>query len=126
MKTGSHRRSCGATLRLAVCAAVIALVALGPSGCESGQNQASLSRENSTSELNDYSTAELRSRLDLLQRRYTEISREVELKSGLMVGVSIKDDRAFLGELYREAHLIERELCRRGDSTPPGEVRRFP
>ena len=28
-------------------------------------------------------------------------------------GVAIKDDRALLGELYREAHEIERELIRR-------------
>ena len=99
----------------------------GPSGCESRQNQAYLSQENSNSELRQYSTAELRSRLDLLQRRYAEISREVEHKSGLTMGVAIPDDRALLGELYREAHEIERELVRRGEATALGDqVRRLP
>ena len=89
----------------------------GSSGCESRQNQASLSQENSNSEFCQYSTAELRSRLDLLQRRYAEISREVEQKSGLQMGLAIRDDRALLGEIYREAHEIERELSRRGESS---------
>jgi hypothetical protein len=37
----------------------------------------------------------------------------VELKAGLPMGVAIADERALLGELYREAHEIERELMRR-------------
>ena len=117
MNTGSHRRHRCAISRLGLSAAIAALIAVGPAGCESHQNQASLSQENPASELRQQSTTELRTRLDLLHRRYAEITREVEQKSGLQMGLAIRDDRALLGEIYREAHEIERELSRRGESS---------
>ena len=59
------------------------------------------------------STVELKTRRAEVLKQYAEIQRDVELKAGLPMGVAIKDDRALLGELYREAHEIERELLRR-------------
>ena len=50
------------------------------------------------------STTELKARRAEVLKQYGEIQRDVEFKAGLPMGVAIKDDRALLGELYREAH----------------------
>jgi hypothetical protein len=71
------------------------------------------------------STSDLKARRSEVLKRYAEIQREIELKAGLPMGVAIKDDRALLGELYREAHEIDRELERRfthGDPDVPTEL----
>ena len=102
-------------MNLALCSAATVLIALGAAGCESRQSQASSPQ--APADFRQYSTPELKSRLEVVHRRYAEISREVEHKSGLPMGVTIRDDRALLGELYREAHEIQRELARRGDSS---------
>ncbi|HEX7862171.1 MAG TPA: hypothetical protein VF773_17685 [Verrucomicrobiae bacterium] len=59
------------------------------------------------------STAELRARRELLQEMIVQIEREVEMKAGLHMGVTIHDDRSKLSELYREARQIDREILRR-------------
>jgi hypothetical protein len=114
-------------LHAAVFGVATVLLTAGPSGCESRQDQTSMSKPAPETGFRHYSSTELKERLALVQRRYAEISREVEHKSGLTMGVSIRDDRALLGELYREAHEIERELARRGEATALGDqVRRLP
>ena len=59
------------------------------------------------------STAELRARRELLQEMIVQIEREVEMKAGLHMGVTIHDDRSKLSEFYREARQIDREILRR-------------
>jgi hypothetical protein len=84
------------------------------SGCESTGREVEISpREVGNGELAKVSTAELKIRRTAVLKRYAEIQREVDLKAGLPMGVAIKDERASLGDLYREAHEIERELLRR-------------
>lgn len=83
-------------------------------GCESTDAEAgNIAMEREENPLVDLSTIQLKARRAEILKRYGEIQREVELKAGLPMGVAIKDDRALLGELYREAHEIERELMRR-------------
>lgn len=83
-------------------------------GCESTEeNSGTLAREVGGRDLADLSTSQLKVRRAEVLKHYAEIQRDVELKAGLPMGVAIKDDRALLGELYREAHEIERELLRR-------------
>lgn len=83
-------------------------------GCEStDDNSGTLTREVGVRDLAELSTSQLKVRRAEVLKHYAEIQRDVELKAGLPMGVAIKDDRALLGELYREAHEIERELLRR-------------
>ena len=90
------------------------------SGCESTDRQVEISpREVGVGKLAEVSTKELKARRAIVLNRYTEIQREVDLKAGLPMGVAIKDERALLGELYREAHEIERELLRRWTKGDP-------
>jgi hypothetical protein len=72
-----------------------------------------LAKEVGHYQLAGVSTADLKARRTEVLKRYGDIQRDVELKAGLPMGVAIKDDRALLGELYREAHDIDRELLRR-------------
>jgi hypothetical protein len=89
-------------------------LSVGFCGCESTEPQAgTLAKEVGERRLVDVPTADLKKRRAAVLQRYGEIQREVDLKAGLPMGVAIKDDRALLGELYREAHEIERELLRR-------------
>lgn len=84
------------------------------SGCESTERQVEISpREVGVGNLTALSTKELKVRRTVVLTRYAEIQREVDLKAGLPMGVAIKDERSLLGDLYREAHEIERELLRR-------------
>ena len=64
-------------------------------------------------------TGDLKRRRLVVLKRYAEIQRDVELKAGLPMGLPIHDDRALLGDLYREAHEIERELLRRWNRGDP-------
>lgn len=59
------------------------------------------------------STAELQARRAALTNEIAAIERDVEMKAGLHMGVTIRDDRGRLGGLYREAQWIEGELLRR-------------
>lgn len=89
-------------------------MALVMGGCETPDSQGAPSAaEVSSSKLENSTTADLKQRRLVVLRRYAEIQREVELKAGLPMGLPIRDDRALLGDLYREAHEIERELLRR-------------
>jgi hypothetical protein len=90
-------------------------------GCESTDGQAGdLAKEVGGTALAAVSTSELKLRRATVLQRYAEIQRDVELKAGLPMGVAIADERALLGELYREAHEIERELMRRFTQGDPG------
>lgn len=101
-------------------AAVTLVTALLMSGCESTDRQVEISpKEVGVEKLAELSTKELKARRTVVLKRYTEIQREVDLKAGLPMGVAIKDERALLGELYREAHEIERELLRRWTKGDP-------
>jgi hypothetical protein len=93
----------------------IGLMAAGViSGCESTGREVEISpREVGNGKLTGVPTAELKVRRTAVLKRFAEIQREVDLKAGLPMGVAIKDERAHLGDLYREAHEIERELLRR-------------
>ena len=109
MRGGNSGRN-GVTLLLAMGLAVV----LGVCGCESTEGHSgALTKEVGETLLAELSTSDLKARRAEVLKRYAEIQRDVELKAGLPMGVAIKDDRALLGELYREAHEIERELQRR-------------
>ena len=83
-------------------------------GCESTEDHSgTFAKEVGARNMTEVSTTELKRRRAEVLRQYADIQRDVELKAGLPMGVAIKDDRALLGELYREAHEIERELLRR-------------
>ena len=99
----------------------IALIALGAvSGCETTDAKVEISpKEVGVGNFAGLTTAELQARRVVVLRRYAEIQREVELKSGLPIGVAMKDERTLLGELYREAHEIDRELVRRWNRGDP-------
>jgi hypothetical protein len=100
----------GVTLLLAMGLAVAA----GVCGCESTEGRSGpVANEVGEARLAELSTGKLKARRAEVLKRYGEIQRDVELKAGLPMGVAIKDDRALLGELYREAHEIDRELQRR-------------
>ena len=93
------------------------------SGCESTERQKEVSHsEVEAHDIAKLTTRELKARRAVVLQRYAEIQREVELKAGLPMGVAIKDERSLLGDLYREAHEIERELLRRWTKGDP-EVR---
>lgn len=62
------------------------------------------------------SSAELRARRELVHEMIVQIEREVEMKAGLHMGVTIHDDRSKLTELYREARQIDREIVRRAQT----------
>jgi hypothetical protein len=92
--------------------------AVGFCGCESTDGHSTsgaTAAPNAAAEsrLLDVPTADLKARRMEVFKHYAQIQRDVELKAGLPMGVAIKDDRALLGELYREAHEIDRELRRR-------------
>jgi hypothetical protein len=100
----------GVTLLLAMGLAMAA----GVCGCESTEGRSgAVANEVVETRLAELSTGELKARRSDVLKRYGEIQRDVELKAGLPMGVAIKDDRALLGELYREAHEIDHELQRR-------------
>src|SRR5687767_4636279 len=102
------------TARVTVVTAIGLVALLLSGGCESAEPQAgTLTKEVGARKFAEVRTADLKARRTEVLKRYAEIQRDVELKSGLTMGVAIKDDRAQLGELYREAHEIERELMRR-------------
>lgn len=106
---GELRRA-GATFLLAIALALGAAV----SGCESTEGRSgTVTTQAGDTRFVELSTSDLKARRAEVLKRYAEIQRDVELKAGLPMGVAIKDDRALLGELYREAHEIERELQRR-------------
>lgn len=65
-------------------------------------------------------TPELTARRALLYEMILGIQREVEMKAGLTMGLTIPDDRAKLNELYFEARQIDRELLRRWNSGDGG------
>ena len=102
---------------------VTAIVSLGvgvSSGCESTDAKVEISpKEVGVGNFAGMTTAELQTRRAMVLRQYGEIQRDVELKSGLPMGVAMKDERAMLGELYREAHEIDRELVRRWSRGDP-------
>ncbi len=58
-------------------------------------------------------TADLQARRETLATQIQAIERDVEMKAGLHMGVTISDERGRLTELYREAGAIEKELVRR-------------
>jgi hypothetical protein len=93
------------------------------SGCESTDANVEISPrevgDGGTGNWTGVTTAELQARRTVVLKRYAEIQRDVELKSGLPMGLAIKDERALLGELYREAHEIDRELVRRWSRGDP-------
>ena len=108
-RVGKWGRGGVSTLLVAVLAA-----SAGLCGCESTEDHSgALAKEVGERNLAAVSTTELKARRAEVLKQYGEIQRDVEFKAGLPMGVSIKDDRALLGELYREAHEIERELIRR-------------
>ena len=102
---------------------VTAIVSLGVgvlSGCESTDAKVEISpKEVGVGNFSGITTAELQARRAMVLRQYAEIQRDVELKSGLPMGVAMKDERAILGELYREAHEIDRELVQRWSRGDP-------
>src|SRR5688572_2919896 len=83
-------------------------------GCVASKTaeNAPLSRSQSTA-LATLTTPELEAKRAALQAEIVTIEREVEMKAGLHMGVSISDERGRLGGLYREAQWIDRELLRR-------------
>jgi hypothetical protein len=106
----AKRGRAGLTLLLATGLAVAA----GFCGCESTEGRlGEVDKTLVDTRLAEFTTPELKTRRAEVLKRYAEIQRDVEMKSGLPMGVAIKDDRALLGELYREAHEIDRELQRR-------------
>ena len=106
----ANSRRTGLTLLLATGL----VVAVGICGCESTEGRSGAVTKNvGETQFSELSTSDLKARRVEVLKRYTEIQRDVELKAGLPMGVAIKDDRALLGELYREAHEIDRELQRR-------------
>jgi len=109
VRAGNRRRG-AVTLLLAMGLAAVA----GVCGCESTEGRSgTVTNPVGETRLVELSTSDLKARRAEVLKRYAEIQRDVELKAGLPMGVAIKDDRALLGELYREAHEIERELQRR-------------
>jgi hypothetical protein len=106
--------------------AVTLVVVTSLSGCQSSDERSGpFSNHSANTHLAQLSTSDLKARRSEVLKRYAEIQREIELKAGLPMGVAIKDDRALLGELYREAHEIDRELERRfthGDPDVPTEL----
>ncbi len=116
---GATRRWGRASITLVVAIASLGVGVL--SGCESTDAKLEISpREVGAGNFAGLTTAELQARRNEVLNSYAEIQRDVELKSGLPMGVAMKDERAKLGELYREAHEIDRELMRRwsrGDPT---------
>jgi len=100
--------------------ATVFVLATGLSGCESTEPQSGpVTNEVANTRLAELTTADLKSRRLEVLARYAEIQRDLELKAGLPMGVAIKDDRALLGDLYREAHEIDRELLRRFNRGDP-------
>lgn len=73
-------------------------------------------------ELASYPTPDLQARQAQVLETIAEIQREVELKAGLHMGVLIRDERARLGDLYREAQQIQRELSRRATAQADGSA----
>ena len=89
-------------------------------GCEMTEDHSgTFAKEVGDRNLTDMPTAELKERRTEVLRRYGEIQRSVEMKAGLTMGIAMTDERAQLGELYREAHEIERELLRRFSQGDP-------
>ena len=83
-------------------------------GCASSSDSALLKLPHSTTAaLATYSTPELEARRVEVLETIARIEHEVELKSGLHMGVVMQDDRGRLVELFDEANAIERELLRR-------------
>ena len=100
--------------RATLFASMVSVAASTLCGCESTEAQTGvMPSEMGQRNLVELSTAELKTRHREVLKRYGEIQQDVELKAGLPMGVAIKDERALLGDLYREAHEIERELLRR-------------
>jgi hypothetical protein len=115
---GAARKWGRASVTLVVAIASLGVGAL--SGCETTDAKVEISpREVGAGNLAGMTTAELQERRSVVVKRYAEIQRDVELKSGLPMGVAMKDERALLGELYREAHEIDRELVRRWSRGDP-------
>ena len=106
--------------RATLFASVISIAASTLCGCESTEAQTGvLPTEVGQRNLAELSTAALKARHFEVMQRYGEIQHDVNLKAGLPMGVAIKDERALLGDLYREAHEIERELLRRFSRDDP-------
>ena len=115
---GAARRWGRGSITLVAAIASLGVVVL--SGCESTEAKVEISpREVGVGNFAGLTTSELQARRAVVLTRYAEIQRDVELKSGLPMGVAMKDERALLGELYREAHEIDRELTRRWSRGDP-------
>jgi hypothetical protein len=119
VRFGLARRAGGATLasprnmnRLLVVLALSAALFFAGCAISKTAENAPPSRAQSAA-LATLSTAELEAKRAALNTEIAAIERDVEMKAGLHMGVSIGDERGRLGGLYREAQLIDRELLRR-------------